>query len=298
MARRKRTNVRAQIQRAARDLKDMMQDSLGEIADDLITRIMKKARRATPAQRLGGLKEVSPRWVNDYRTMLRDAFSIIAFDAISAARQEVPGSRKRFAIKSRLDDLPTDLRRKLIARADLVVGKQIADLQKVIEFAYQTNQDTTDSDDQVESDLHDSALNWLEGPAMTSGSELTASTVINSAREAFFFDDEVLAELDGFEFNNGDPVTNICTDLTEEFGPDSDYAIAPDDPNLFRYTPPLHWNCKSWIAPILKGGLDGRKFKPFRPSSADLEDEIQFAELLTAAHSAKIGCPSCQKHAH
>lgn len=268
------------MKEGAKALRELMQEGLTSIADDMITRLMSKVKRLTPSQRAGQSKNVEPVGVRDYKAMLLEAQSALANDAIAQARKEVPKAKS-----VKLDEfskLPAALRNKLKAQNDLLVGKQIDDLVKTIQFAYETNEDTTDSDDQLEQDLQDSAIGFIDGTSLQAGAEITAATVINDARDAFFFDDDVLEEIDAFEFVNGDPVTPICQDLAGTI-------FAKDDPNMFRYTPPLHWNCKSSIEPILKGDLGERKTTELEPSSKKLKDSIQFDE---SSHLFSC-CKSC-----
>jgi hypothetical protein len=243
---------------------------------------------------MDAIKGIEPRGIAAYRSALVEALGILALDGIATARRAVPAA-KRVQLADPIDRLPTKLAEKVKARAALLVGKQIGDLKSVVAFAYAMNEDTTDSDDQILSDMRDSAVGWLDGTGLKAGADLTASTVINDARDAFFYDEEVLEEIEGFEFVNGDPVSPICQDLAGT-------VFGKDDPNAFRYTPPLHWNCKSYIQPILRGQL-GDALKrakqddvvALKPSSKRLDAHVQFAESLARAHAgdAGDGCPTC-----
>ena len=258
-----------QISEAAKIMKKVMRENLGKISENLIDQLMKRARKATPAQRVNASKDLTPRGLREYKAMMLELMAALALDAIDQAHKEVPKIKK---IKlAEIDKLPPELRRKIKNRNDLLVGKQIADLLAVIEFAYANNQDTIDSDDIVEDDVRDSAVGWLDGAALTAGADVTASTVINEARDAFFTEPDVEEEIEAYQFVNGDPVTPICKDLAGT-------VFAKDDPNRFRYTPPLHWNCKSYIRPILKGNLGNKEIQKLKPSSQKIEDSIQFSE--------------------
>lgn len=262
----------------SRGLKEIMQQNMAVIADSVIGQVMSSARKLTPSKRLEAIKGLEPVGVQAYKSDLIDAMAILALDAINDARKEVPKAKK--VQLAEIDKLPPKLRDKIKTRTNLVVGKQIGDLLKVVEFAYATNEDTTDSDDTVEQDIKDSALGWLDSTALEVGASLTASTVINEAREAFFWDDDVLEEIDAFQFKNGDPVTPICQDLDGT-------VFAKEDPDAFRYTPPLHWNCKSFIIPILKGNLGSREVEKLKPSKKDLEQQIQFAGIFSVVKLLK-----------
>lgn len=229
----KKITPSVQIREGAKELKDLMYSGLEGIANEMISQISSRMKRLIPSERLNAIKDLETPGLMAYKANLLEALSLLAMDAINQARKEVPKAKN---VKlTEFDKLPAALQKKLKSRNDLLVGKQIGDLQKVIEFAYISNEDTTDSDALVTQDLHDSAIGWLDGTSLSSGADITAATVISDARDAFFFDFDVLEEIEAFEFVNGDPVTPICQDLAGTI-------FAKDDAEMFRYTPPLHWN--------------------------------------------------------
>jgi len=283
--------VKNHIKEAGASLKDLMQEHLTIISEDMIDQVRINLNKATPAQRVNAYNGVTPTGAQAYQSELLTALSIISFDAIDQARREVPKAKKvklsdlkkygeipeESINLSEFDLLPPGVQRALKNQARFLVGTQLADLEKNLFFQFSNSYDSTDSIDTILDDLAGQADDYMEGVAIESGAVSVAGKTINDARNAFFFDDDVLEELDGFEFWNGDPVTDICNDLYDNFGPGK-YLIAKDDPNLFRLTPPLHWRCKSTILPVLKGKAGDRETKPFAPSESSLEDQIQFSE--------------------
>jgi hypothetical protein len=277
MAKKKR-QISKDIREAGKGLSEIMKEQLTLIADDMVKQVITKAKKLTPSQMLNALSGLSPRGLNAYKDMLKTGFSVVALDALTSARKEVP-SKKNVRLSEQedsiqlaeFDRLPPKLQKKIMSQTGLLIGKQVGDLQKVIEFAYATAEEETDSMEQIQSDLNDSAIGWLDGTAIEAGAALNAATIISSARNAFFFEDDVLEEIDAFEFVNGDPVTQICQDLEGT-------VFAKDDPSADRYMPPLHWNCKSYIVPILKGNLGDTQIEKLKPSRKSLEDDVQFTE--------------------
>ena len=73
----------------------------------------------------------------------------------------------------------------------------------------------------------------------------TASTVVNEARNTWFFAEDVVDEIHSFTFENPDPKTPICMQLTGQ-------VFAVNDASSLIYTPPLHHNCKSYLSANLK----------------------------------------------
>jgi SPP1 gp7 family putative phage head morphogenesis protein len=270
--------VNKSIREGSVALTQIMREQLPIIAEGFISQVMAKAKKLTPSQRLKAISGLEVRGGQEYKNLIKTGLAILAFDALQQARKEVP-SKKNLRLSDMEDSiqlgeferLPPKLQKKITSQTQLLVGKQIGDLQKVIEFAYATAEEETDSLEQIRQDLDDSAIGWIDGTAVESGAALNAATIINSARNAFFFDDSVLEEVEAFEFVNGDPVTDICQDLAGTI-------FSKDDPAADRYFPPLHWNCKSYIVPILTGNLNGRDIEKLAPSKKSLEDEIQFSE--------------------
>jgi hypothetical protein len=284
----KKNNVKAQIKLGKDALKQIMQQNLADLADSIISTVCGRLKRLTPAQRLDAIKDVPTPGAVAYKSLLQTALSVISYDAIQAARKEVPKAKSIRLAESddgmqlgEFENLPPEIQRKIIAESQLLVGTQIADLEKAIYFQFTSSHDSTDSIETVKQDLEDAADDYVRGSGIEAGAGVLSAKYINTARSAFFYDDKVLDEIDAFEFVNGDPVTDICADLAGTI-------FAKDDANADRYQPPLHWNCKSFIRPILKGNLPATdEIEDLKPSTKKLEDSIQFSE------TTKGGCPTC-----
>jgi len=284
------------IREASIALEEIFQEELAKIGDKMIAEIMRRAKALSPSQRINAVKELRWPGESDYLRIVKEATAEIALDAIQTARKEVPKAKSieltevidsiQLAIDAKdltvlLDKLPSDIRKRLVKQADLLVGTQLADLEKSIQFQYSDSIDTTEDLNVVRNDVQIAALEFIQGSSVRGGAGKVAAQTINDARNAFFFDKEVLTEIEAFEFVNGDPVTEICQDLAGT-------VFAKDDPNMFRYTPPLHWNCKSYIQPIVKGKLGNREIEALKPSTRRIEETIQFSEVKP--HCNACGC--------
>jgi hypothetical protein len=200
----------------------------------------------------------------------------IAAEALKQARREVPKAKN---VKlAEWESLPASVRKKILAKNQLLIDTQYQDLEKSIFFQFQSSHDATDSWDMIEKDLQDAGESYVTGASVTSGANVTSAQLVNDVRSAFFYDDQTLEEIDAFVFVNGDPKTDICIDLAGT-------VFDKNDPGRDLYQPPLHWNCKSSIQTILKGNLDWALNKygqdglePLEPSTAALKKQIQFQE--------------------
>lgn len=257
-----------------------MQDNLSGIAEEMIAKVLSKASHLPASRKLEALKAIELPGILAYKQSLLAALSVVAADAIEAARKEVPKAKNVKLAEApsesiqlaEFDDLPSKLQKKIKTQAGLLADTQIADLEKQISFQFTNSVDSTDSAALLEKDLTDSAEEYITGSAIEAGSGVTAATMVNAARKAFFEDPQVSESIEAFQFLNGDPVTPICQDLAGKI-------FAKDDSGADRYYPPLHWNCKSYVVPVLD--LKGRDTEDLKPSKASLDEYVQLSENPT-----------------
>jgi len=93
---------------------------------------------------------------------------------------------------------------------------------------------------------------------------------VNNVRTEFLFEADSLEQIEAFEFVNGDPVSEICQNLAGTI-------FFKDDPESFQFFPPLHFNCKSYVRPLIKVPR-GKEIQKLQPSTQKARDSIQFAE--------------------
>lgn len=272
----KKPNIKKQINEARDAIKEIMQENLAIISTQYIKDIINKARRSIDSQRIDAIKGIDFKNTLIYKQKLNEAFAIIAYDAIEQARKEVPKAK---SVKlSEFTKLPKSLQKLIQTQSALIIESQLSGIKKDVSFQYTSSYNTTDSIDLIEDDLTEAASDYVTGVSVITGSATTASQLINESRKAFFTDPEVMEELDAYEFVNGDPITEVCQDLNGTI-------FAKDDPQAFRYFPPLHYNCKSYVIPVLKGDLDGREIEKLKPSNSKLDDQVQLGE-----HKHNCGC--------
>lgn len=271
---------KTQMREGSIALKTIMQTELEKLAYNMVKQIISRAKRLTPSQRLKALKKIDWPGEQAYQQKITQALTDIAGDSIRQAQKELPKAKRMKLVETNFDDLPLDLQAKITKQSQLLVGTQLSDLEQNLFYQYTDSYDTTDDFDVLADDLNQAAIEYIDGQAIIAGANLLSAKVVNDSRNAFFFQKDTLDQVDAFVFTNGDPVTEICTDLAGT-------VFAKDDPNMFRYTPPLHWNCKSYIEPVPSGQLDNALDKadqddvePLKPSTAALEDQIQFSEAF------------------
>ncbi len=274
-----------QIQDGKKEIKLVMQDNLASISESIIKQIVTNYNKAIPSQRINAIKNITPKNTNQYKSDLKATLAVISSLALDQARLEVPAAKKVKLMENEerllfgeFEELPPDIRKRINTSNQLLIGTQIADLEKNIFFNYISSLGSDKPISEIEFDMNESANKYITGQTINAGAGVTAANIVNESRNAFFYTDDVLEEIEAFEFMNSSPVAPICVDLVGTI-------FAKDDPNKFRYTPPLHYNCESWIRPILKL-RKSQSITRLEPSSKKSRESVQFAGY---------GC-QCSKH--
>lgn len=241
-------------------VKSLMQDGLKAIKDDLNKQITSQYKGATARQKLSIGLNITPK-TSVYEKSLREGLAKVATDALKAAKKLTPKANKSVKLSEtmRLDDqvggyfdgLPSNIQAIVRAQAGTIAQTQSADINKIVMFQYGSSQSSTDNIDQIITDINnvvDPTIDGATGQGMSidAASGNSVSSTFNQAQLNWFFEPEVLATLESFTFTNEDPVSEICQQLDGT-------TWAANDPDLDRYSPPLHHNCKSRLVPNEKG---------------------------------------------
>ncbi len=154
------------------------------------------------------------------------------------------------SIKARLAGIrgDLDLSRENIAaiksRVETLASTQMDDLKKKIDLQYQNSVGSTDSEKTLFHDLDQARLDFNSSPVIYTGPDILASQNIN---ESILKETEGEPEVESYTFVavDDDSTSDICAELNGR-------TFSKDDPDLFRYHPPLHHNCRSYMAVNLK----------------------------------------------
>ena len=164
--------VRKGFTEAKSALKEVMQTNIALIADDLIKQIMSSYNSAIPSQEINSAKNLKIRGTQKYKDELRNALSIISLDALDRARKEIP-AKKNVRLSEWNEDrillgeferLPPKVQKKILNQSQLIIDTQAADLEKAIYFQFSSSVDSTDSPSILQSDLEESATDFIDGP--------------------------------------------------------------------------------------------------------------------------------------
>lgn len=232
-------------------VKGLMQARLKGMADDLKKKLKNKGNP--------GQAEIDPKLISDYQLALQNELSKVAAQALSEVEKEVGKSTKlsesiMLAAKpgaGSYNALPDKIKKIVETQAQLLSTTQAADIAKIVSFQYASSSTGTEDDAQIDSEIDASVNKTLDGDnsrgmSVDAAAGDVVAQVSNQARTEYFFEPEVLDQIESFTFENNDPVSEICQSLAGT-------TFAPDDPQVDEFTPPLHHNCKSRMTANLVG---------------------------------------------
>jgi len=268
-------------------VKSAIKENLQLVLAGFIDELRRNWKKSNDTNFVKAAGDLSPKGMAAYREALKEFYTVTAAGALKQARKEVPSKKdiKLFesveALKfGEFEKLPAKVRA-LIEAATLNVSEAtVADLKKIVVFQYSNSAASTENFEIIAKDIIQKAEAMIDG-STASGASIDAAAgnsvaqITQETRKFFFFEPEVLDEVESFTFVNEDPVSPICQDL-------NGITFLATDPEAERYMPPLHHNCKSRVMPNLKGtkGNPDISENGLKPSRASLEKYITLHEHI------------------
>ncbi len=293
------TTAKSQISQGSQELQSAIRDGLSTIHQAYVSQIMAAWKKAPPSAQPNAAKGLVPNGISNLKSSLTQVLTNIAARALDQARREVPKA-KNVKLSERgawvkvgdarillaggddysLDYLPPEIRTKIKNKGQILSDSLVNDLEKAVTFQFDASEASTDSPSILEGDIQDAGAKFIEDSSnVIAAAGNAAAHAVNDTRNAFFFDDDTLDEIESFTFTNGDPVSEICQDLAGT-------TFDTSDPEASRYFPPLHHNCKSYLTPNLVGAKKNPDLTPggLKPSDPELDDQI----TLSATDAAQL----------
>ena len=281
IAQRRRTKrfIEAEADKIANEISDMILLSSERYTEAVI----RKMRDLPNNRKQNATNEVTLRGQASLRLSLRNAFVSTASSALEQVREEVP-SRRNVVLSTdkkaiellvekygkevlefedfQAENLPVDVRVILNKQAELIAEDVTGDLEKRLDFTFSNIQTKTDSEAIIRTSMTATATRLASsGVVQTRGTNVSA-LIINVSRDRFLRSPEVAPAIHSYTFFNEDPRTDICMELAGT-------TFATNDQSSWRWNPPLHHNCKSYIVPNLQTqrGVDRLEISRLAPSA-------------------------------
>ena len=175
------------------------------------------------------------------------------------------------------DYLTFDQKQAIAAKAEVFADTQKNDVVKAVDLQYQSSLDYAD-DDQLEEDMLGAAQKAIDGPMTSSGPDVQASQIVNQSLDeaAQDFEEETGIGIVSYTFvaveDTVPPQTNCCNELDGA-------TFSPTDPDRKKYTPPLHFNCRSFMQVNTTQTRDNPEITGAPKLSKAAQQQIQLSEV-------------------
>jgi SPP1 gp7 family putative phage head morphogenesis protein len=172
------------------------------------------------------------------------------------------------------DYLTFDQKQSIAAKAEVFADTQKNDVVKAIDLQYQSSLPYVD-DDQLEEDMMDAADKAIGGPMTVAGPDVQASQVVNQSLDeaAQAFEEETGIGIVSYTFVavDDDATTDVCRELDGA-------TFSPTDPDKKKYTPALHFNCRSFMQVNTTQTRDNPEITGAPKLTKAAQKQIQFSE--------------------
>lgn len=268
------------IRKSEKQLQDIFSEGLSKYADQLIARMMKKdslsaaskAARDVPTPYLNKV-------LNQMARMYKEAQGQVEEETGTLLHlcRLTHATDMRFADA---DDLPPAIKKKLEQRAQFLLDTQYADTEKAIGLAWQANLDGAPTDAVLEQDLNDAKDKFIAGPVVNVGPSVLSAEVVNGARldAGKELEAEDLVESYTYVAIDDEKTTDICLEL-------NGHTFEAGDPNIDRFGPPQHHNCRSHYDINMKSFRDN---PDVTKGGVDLSPEAKSQITLSAPKSVRL----------
>lgn len=221
------------IDKENEQIKSLYQTNLTAIQKDMIEVAKSHFKKAEGADKFKLNADDLKKNINvdEYKKALTALLTKSYDDSFEDVQGDYKGQGVKFA------DISSTAQGRIGADVENIINVQVDDLAKSIVLQYGMSVESTDSPETLEQDLIE-ASDKPKGLATTTGSLIQASKVVNDARKDFF--GGFKEEIESFTWINPSPVSDICKYLTGR-------TLPADHPDVERYWPPLHHNCKTYV---------------------------------------------------
>ena len=172
------------------------------------------------------------------------------------------------------DYLTFDQKQSIAAKAEVFADTQKNDVVKAVDLQYQSSLPYVD-DDQLEEDMMDAADKAIGGPMTVAGPDVQASQVVNQSLDeaAQSFEEETGIGIVSYTFVavDDDATTDVCRELDGA-------TFSPTDPDKKKYTPALHFNCRSFMQVNTTQTRDNPEITGAPKLTKAAQKQIQFSE--------------------
>jgi SPP1 gp7 family putative phage head morphogenesis protein len=161
------------------------------------------------------------------------------------------------------------------AKVEVFSDTQKNDVVKAIDLQYQNSLVYTDNDEELDADMMEAGGKAIAGPMTTAGPDVQASQVVNDGllEAAEKYAEETGDQIISYTYvaKDDDRTTEICREMDGT-------TFSADDPNVTKFSPPLHFNCRSFMQVNTSTTKNNPKVTGLPKLSKVAQGQMQFAE--------------------
>ena len=232
------------ITQSTDELEKLMREKTKVMGDKLVNDLMRAYKNSTPATKRTAHKNVKVGATRQFKDSLTSAMYKIATKALESARKEVPNGDKVKLAEG--DNLGKKQKKKIKDQSDLLVDTLANDIWNATLLTFTTQVDKTEDEGIIRHETQQASDKFVQSSTIQKAASVQAAKAVNEMRSYFFLESDAADEIESFTFKNPNPVTAICQELNGRT------FLASDSASLAN-TPPLHYNCKSYLSVNLKG---------------------------------------------
>jgi hypothetical protein len=251
--------------------KDYMSISLTEMVDNALKSFENKLKKTDKKKWNSLALDYKIPQTPLYSKGLRDLMAEQSAGAIKQAKSEAPASAKINLSEEDYKGLPKELKTFISVESLNLTKAQISKLETSAVFMFTGSLDENPTLEKIIDDMKMQQVKIIQGQTVGLAAANTSTKVENRTRFEYFHSPEVFNEIYAFEFMNSDPKSAICKDLKGRI-------FRKEDQTSQQFLPPLHHNCKSFIAAIYEPVETG-KVTNLVPSKSSLLKEITLSDV-------------------
>lgn len=244
--------------------------------DDIQNKLFKTGAKKLSEFRLaaGKFKRVSDA-VNEYEMALQRLLGAEGEEDIDDAIYALGRISDKVALIFS-DYISPSQKKNILAKVDVFSETQQNDILKSVDLQYQSSLIYADNDE-LEQDMFEAADKAISGPMTMAGPDVQASQTVNDGlmEAAEKYAEETGDEIISWTFvaveDTVPPQTNLCNELDGA-------TFAASDPDAFKYTPPLHFNCRSFMQVNTTRTKNNPPITGLPKLTVKAQNQLQFSE--------------------
>jgi len=251
------------IQKSSEELKELYASNLEEIQGEMIGEIKKHFQNSAEDKKFQISAEdlMKVPGVAKYKSKVKEKLGQVYDNSINKVGKEYPEEEVKLS-EVKFADVKKIASSRIDSDIENIVNTQVQDLAKAASLQYGMSVESTDDPEVLAQDIKE-ATDKTKDLATTTGALIQAAKTTNDARRDFF--GEFKEEIISFTWINEAPVSEICKFINGR-------TLKVDDPDVLRYWPPLHHNCKTYtVANTAKTKDNPEPQSGFNPSDKALK---------------------------